>query len=47
MIRTETVDGVLVMTLDRPEARNAVDREAAASLSTALDRLVNDDGLPG
>ncbi|KND37270.1 hypothetical protein [Streptomyces acidiscabies] len=37
MIRTETVDGVLVMTLDRPEARNAVDPEAAAALSTALD----------
>lgn len=38
-------DRVLVMTLDRPEARNAVNPELALGLEAALDLLEADDGL--
>ncbi|MBJ31757.1 MAG: enoyl-CoA hydratase [Acidimicrobiaceae bacterium] len=34
-----------VLTLDRPEARNAVDRQLAADLEAALDRFEADDEL--
>ncbi len=36
---------VLVMTLDRPEARNAVNPELAQGLEAALDLLESDEGL--
>ena len=36
---------VLVMTLDRPEARNAVNPELARGLEAAVDLLESDDGL--
>ncbi len=38
----ETVDRIGVITLNRPEARNAVDRELALALETAVDRLEED-----
>ncbi len=42
---TAVADGVLVMTLNRPEARNAVTRELALALADALERLDADDDL--
>ncbi|WP_328332814.1 crotonase/enoyl-CoA hydratase family protein [Kribbella sp. NBC_00382] len=38
-VRTELAGSVLVMTIDRPTARNAVDRAVAKALSAALDYL--------
>jgi enoyl-CoA hydratase len=45
MIRTEASDGVLTITLDRPEVRNAVDRAVAQGMAEALERLDADDAL--
>lgn len=44
-VRTERDGGVLVITLDRPRARNAVDRAAALGVAGALDVLDADDDL--
>jgi enoyl-CoA hydratase len=44
-VRYETVDRVAVITLDRPDARNAVDREVAVALEAAVDRLEADPAL--
>ncbi|MDO9410826.1 crotonase/enoyl-CoA hydratase family protein [Patulibacter sp.] len=44
-VRATDTDGVLVITLDRPEAYNAFDRAQAEGLSAALDRLDADDAL--
>lgn len=44
-VRTERDGGVLVITIDRPHVRNAVDGEAARALAAALDELDGDDGL--
>ena len=38
-VRTEPRDGVLVITIDRPEARNAIDRATAEGIAAALDVL--------
>jgi enoyl-CoA hydratase len=38
-VRTELAGSVLVMTIDRPAVRNAVNREVAKALSAALDYL--------
>jgi enoyl-CoA hydratase len=35
----ESAGGVLVITIDRPEARNAIDRATAEGIAAALDRL--------
>src|SRR4051812_42217396 len=45
MIRTEASDGVLTITIDRPEVRNAVDRAVAEALAEALERLDADEAL--
>jgi enoyl-CoA hydratase/carnithine racemase len=45
MVRTEVDSGVLVVTIDRPEARNAVNREVAEGIAAAMDRLDGEDGL--
>jgi enoyl-CoA hydratase len=37
--------GVLVITIDRPQARNAIDRAVAEGIAAALDRLDGDDAL--
>ncbi len=42
MIRYEAKDGVVVVTIDRPEARNAVDRDTAAALADAFRRFESD-----
>lgn len=45
LIKMETVDRILVITINRPEARNAVNIDAARELARALDRLDDDDAL--
>lgn len=45
MIRTETDGSVLVVTLDRREARNAVDRATAQALAQAFRAFDADDSL--
>jgi len=39
------VDGVLVVTIDRPEARNAVNQEVAEAVAAAMERLDADPDL--
>jgi enoyl-CoA hydratase/carnithine racemase len=39
--------GVLVLTLNRPERRNALDPELRDALATALDRAATDDAIRG
>ncbi|MDI3406933.1 crotonase/enoyl-CoA hydratase family protein [Streptomyces cavernicola] len=44
-VRTEFFDGVAVITIDRPEARNAVDLAVAEGVAVALDELDARDDL--
>ena len=44
-VHTEEDDGVLVITIDRPQVRNAIDGATARALSSALDRLDARDDL--
>jgi enoyl-CoA hydratase len=44
-VRTERRDGILVVTIDRPEARNAVNLAVAEGIAAVLDELDSDDGL--
>jgi enoyl-CoA hydratase len=44
-VLTERRNGVLVVTLNRPEARNAVNRAAAEGIAAALDELDGDQAL--
>jgi enoyl-CoA hydratase len=44
-VLTDVRDGVLTITLDRPEARNAVNLELARGVAAAIERLEADDGL--
>jgi enoyl-CoA hydratase len=44
-VLTERRDGVLVITLNRPEVRNAVNAAVAEGIATALDDLDADDDL--
>jgi enoyl-CoA hydratase len=44
-VLTERRDGVLVITLNRPEVRNAVNAAVAEGVGTALDALDGDDDL--
>ena len=44
-VLTERRDGVLVITLNRPQARNAVNQALAHALAAALDELDEDDDL--
>ncbi|WP_420749413.1 crotonase/enoyl-CoA hydratase family protein [Rhodococcus sp. O3] len=45
VVLTERRGRILVVTLNRPDARNAVDRAMASALASAMDRLDNDPGL--
>jgi enoyl-CoA hydratase len=45
MIHTEVNGRCLVVRLDRPEARNAIDAETASGIEAAIDRLEGDDEL--
>jgi enoyl-CoA hydratase len=44
-VLTDAAGGVLTITLNRPEARNAVNLAVAEGVATALDRLDSDDTL--
>jgi enoyl-CoA hydratase/carnithine racemase len=44
MVRYERVGAAAVVTIDRPERRNAVDGETAAALLAAYERFAADDG---
>jgi enoyl-CoA hydratase len=44
-LRVERVDRALVITIDRPEVRNALDLATATALAEAVDQLDGDDGL--
>ena len=45
LIKVEVVEKILVITIDRPQARNAINLEVAQQMAAALDRLDNDDSL--
>jgi enoyl-CoA hydratase len=45
VVLTERRDGVLVVTLNRPDARNAVNAAVAQGIADALDTLDGDDAL--
>jgi len=45
VVLTDEADGVLVITINRPQAKNAVNRAVAEGIATALDRLDSDDAL--
>ena len=44
MVQTERIGSALLVTIDRPERRNAVDGETADALRAAYDAFVADDG---
>ena len=44
-VRFETEDGIAIVTIDRPEVRNAVDGPTAAELARAFRRFEADEGL--
>lgn len=44
-VRTQVQDGVLVVTIDRPGVRNAIDTETAVAIGAAMDRLDDDPSL--
>ena len=44
-VHTQERDGVLVITIDRPQVRNAVDGATAKALAAALDHLDASDDL--
>lgn len=44
-VLTEVVDGVLVVTINRPEARNAINTSTAEAMGAAMDRLDSDPSL--
>ncbi len=46
-VRTESRDRVLVITIDRPGARNAIDRNVAEGIAAALDALDGGDHAAG
>ena len=41
----ETLGRVAILTLDRPEARNAINQEMADAIEAAIDRFEEDDGV--
>lgn len=44
-VLTEVVDGVLVVSINRPEARNAINTATAEAIGAAMDRLDGDASL--
>ena len=45
VVLTEAIDGVLVITINRPQAKNAVNKAVAEHIAAALDRLDQEDDL--
>ncbi|MCH2487941.1 MAG: crotonase/enoyl-CoA hydratase family protein [Erythrobacter sp.] len=44
-VQTEVEDGVLIVTINRPEAKNAMNKGAAEGIAAAMDRLDAEDDL--
>lgn len=44
-VLTDVVDGILIITINRPEAKNAVNRAVAEGVADAMERLDSDNGL--
>ena len=44
-VLTEVDDGILIVTINRPEAKNAMNKAAAEGISAAMDRLEAEDDL--
>jgi enoyl-CoA hydratase len=44
-VLTEVEDGILIVTINRPEAKNAMNKAAAEGICAAMDRLEADDSL--
>jgi enoyl-CoA hydratase len=44
-IRREIVDGMLIVTIERPERRNAINRATSEAIGDAMDLLDGDDAL--
>jgi enoyl-CoA hydratase len=44
-ILTEVEDGILIVTINRPEAKNAMNQAAAEGIAAAMDRLEAEDDL--
>lgn len=44
-VLTEVQDGVLIVTINRPKAKNSVNLPVAQGIAAAMDRLDSDDGL--
>ncbi len=44
-VLTEVRDGILIVTINRPEAKNAMNQAAAEGIAAAMDRLDADDDL--
>ena len=44
-VLTQTQDGVLIITINRPEARNAVNRAVAEGIAAAMEQLDSDVSL--
>lgn len=44
-VTTEFADGVAVITIDRPEARNAVNAEVATLIAAAIDEFETRDDI--
>ena len=44
-VLTEVRDGILIVTINRPEAKNAMNRAAAEGIAAAMDRLDSEDDL--
>lgn len=44
-LRREIVDRVLIMTIDRPQVRNALDPATLVAIAEALDSATSDDGV--
>ncbi|ALE17455.1 Enoyl-CoA hydratase [Altererythrobacter epoxidivorans] len=44
-VLTEVRDGILIITINRPEAKNAMNKAAAEGIAAAIDRLDSEDDL--
>ena len=44
-VLTSEEDGILIVTINRPDAKNAMTKAAAEAIAAAMDRLDNDDSL--
>ena len=44
-VLTSEEDGILVVTINRPDAKNAMTKAAAEGIAAAMDRLDSDDNL--